>query len=256
MKAMKASKKKAVSHIRKNAQSKKVKKSVAKTPKVAANPAKSFTAKELKVLSKLNTPAKIQDFVDNLKYDGADDYFSVRSTLRTGKAHCMGGALVAACCLERLGYGPPRVVGFIAENDDSHAVAVYQKDGYWGAVGKSNFTLIRSRLPVYKTVRELMMSYMDFYFNTAREPSLVGFNKPFNLNTTGHSWKFAEGSLGEALDNFDDEEITPIIPLLPPHLRKKGGLALKKKRALGLCSKHVLKAGLLGSNPAGLYKPR
>merc|ERR1719460_689877 len=95
-----------------------------------ASPPNHFTKQEEAVLRKLNTPAKIQGFIDALGYDGEDDYFSVRSTLRTRKAHCMGGALLAACCLERLGYGPARVVGFDAQNDDTHAVAVYQKNGY------------------------------------------------------------------------------------------------------------------------------
>jgi hypothetical protein len=204
---------------------------------------KKWTKKEEAILRKLNTPEKIQEFIDSLGYDGEDDYFSVRSTLKTRKAHCAGGALLAACCLERIGLGPPRVVGFDAKNDDTHAVAVYQKNGYWGAIGKSNFTLIRSRFPAYKSLRELMMSYFDFYFNTAREQSMIAYSQPFNLNKTGNSWKFAEGSLGTDLDAFDDPELCPMIPCRPPGMK------------MGKASKAVLKAGLLGSNPAGLYKP-
>jgi hypothetical protein len=234
--ALKAKKIAKVTKVAKRAQKKKV---------VATGPVDAFTKKEEAVLKSLNTPEKIQMFLDGLHYDGADDYFSVRSTLRTRKAHCMGGAMIAACCLERLGYGPPRVVGFDAHNDDSHAVAVYQKNGYWGAVGKSNFTLIRSRQPVYKTLREMMMSYFDFYFNTARELSLTTYSKPFNLNRTGKAWKFAEGSVGKAIDDFDDDRVTPQIPFIPKGMRK----------TLGKASKAVLKAGLLGSNPAGLFKP-
>merc|ERR1719163_1971020 len=143
-----------------------------------------WSPKEDAFLRKLNTPEKIQAFIDSLGYDGEDDYFSVRSTLQTRKAHCMGGAMVAACCLERLGY-QPLVLGFEAKNDDSHAVAVYKKNGYWGAVGKSNFTLIRSRQPVYKNIRELAMSYFDMYFNTKRQMSLTHYMGPFNLNRTG-----------------------------------------------------------------------
>lgn len=206
-----------------------------------------WTPKEEAALRKLNTPTKIQEFLDNMAYDYADDYFSARYTLRTRRAHCMGGAILAACCLERIGLGPPRIVGFEAENDDSHAVAVYQKNGYWGALGKSNFTLIRSRDPVYRSLRELMMSYFDFYFNTKRQKSMTHYQKPFNLNRIGQAWKFAEGSLGDKLDDLDDYDKTPLIPVRPPGMRRS---------QLGLASKHVLNAGLLGSNPSGLYKPR
>jgi len=208
----------------------------------------AWTKQEEAVLSKLDTPAKIQEFVDKMAYDSADDYFSVRYTLRTRRGHCMGGAMVAACCLERLGLGQPRVVSIEAKNDDSHAIAVYQKNGYWGAIGKSNFTLIRSRQPVYKSLRELMMSYFDFYFNTKREMSMVAYSDPpFNLNWTGNTWKFAEGSTGKDLDDFDDEDVQAITKVRPPGMKKKD---------LGLASKFVLKAGLLGSSSAGLYKPR
>jgi len=224
----------------------KTKKKIVAVPAKSAQLSKEWTPKEDAVLRKLNTPEKIQAFIDTLGYDGADDYYSVRSTLKTRKAHCMGGALVAACCLERLGFGKPRIMGFEAENDDSHAIAVYQKNGYWGAVAKSNFTLIRSRQPVYKTVRELMMSYFDFYFNTKREMSMTHYLGPYNLNRAGHGWKFKDGSIGKDLDEFDDTDRTPLIPIRPPGIKAKH---------LGLASKAVLRAGLIGANPAGLYKP-
>lgn len=206
-----------------------------------------WTKEEEAVLRRLRSPAAIQDFLDSLAYDGADHYYSVRSTLRTRRAHCMGGALVAACCLQRIGLGPPRVVAFDAKNDDTHAVAVFQVGGYWGAVGKSNFTLIRSRDPVYRSLRELMMSYFDFYFNTRREKSMVGYTRPFNLEKIGESWKFAEGNIDDDLDDFDDEDKNPFLPVRPPGMRRG---------TLSRASQAVLQAGLLGSNPKGLYKPR
>jgi hypothetical protein len=208
---------------------------------------KKWTPKEFAILKKLNTPQKIQDYIDKLGYDGTDDYFSVRSTLKTKKAHCMGGALLAACCLERLGYGAPRIMGIEAENDDSHAIAVYQKNGYWGAVAKSNFTLIRARAPVYKTVRELMMSYFDFYFNTARQMSLTHYCMPYDLNRIKHGgWKWRACSMKEDLSEFDNPKKNPLVTVRPKGVTQK---------SLGLASKVVLKAGLIGSNPAGLYKP-
>ncbi|CAE8650248.1 unnamed protein product [Polarella glacialis] len=205
-----------------------------------------WTRGEEAILRKLSTPAKIQGFLDLLHYDGSDHYWSVRATLRSGSAHCMGGAILASYCLQRNGYGPPRVVGFDSKNDDTHAVAVYQVNGYWGAIGKSNFTLI-PRDPVYRSLRELMMSYFDFYFNTKREKSMMGYTRPFNLERTGQDWKFAEGPIEDVLKDFDDVKKTPWIPVRPPGMRESSLLP---------ASQAILQAGLLGSNPKGLFKPR
>lgn len=211
--------------------------------------AKKFTKKEQAVLRKLNTPQAIQNFIDALAYDGADHYYSVRRTLQTKSAHCMGGAILAAYCLEQIGLGPPRVCSFDAENDDTHAVAVYQVRGFWGAIGKSNFTLIRSRDPVYRSLRELMMSYFDFYFNTKGEKSMVGYSQPFNLARTGEGWKFAEGNIDDELEDFDDPKKTPVIRVRPPGMRPGS------RKGLLPAPKYLLQAGLLGSNPKGLFKP-
>lgn len=239
-----------------------VRKTVAKKPvpmkKAAARTAKGktqakapyyWTPAEERLLRGLNTPSKIQAFLDSLHYDGSDNYWSVRMTLRTRRAHCMGGALVAAHCLERLGYGTPRVVGFEAKNDDSHAVAVYQVNGLWGALGKSNFTLIRARDPVYRSLRELMMSYFDFYFNSKGEKSFTGYSKPFSLASCGKDWLFSETPVCDGkLAAFDDQKKCPITQTLPR--------GFQRKKLLLPASKAVLKGGMLGANPAGLYKPR
>jgi len=208
----------------------------------------TWTKQEEAVLRKLKTPQAIQEFLDTLAYDEREGYYSVRSTIHTRKAHCMGGAFLAAYCLERAGLGPPRIVGIEAVNDDAHAIAVYQKDGYWGAVAKSNFTLIRSRCPVYRSLRELMMSYYDFYFNTRCTFSMTGYSGPFNPNHTGNVWKFAdvEFDFMKAYQIIEDKEIENEILVRPYGIRKA---------TLGRASKHLLRAGLLGSNPKGLYKP-
>eukprot|EP00397_Hematodinium_sp_SG-2012_P058990 GEMP01075143.1.p3 GENE.GEMP01075143.1~~GEMP01075143.1.p3 ORF type:complete len:136 (+),score=27.35 GEMP01075143.1:158-565(+) len=104
-------------------------------------------------------------YLDTLAYDPADGCRSVRSTVHTKQAHCLGGALLGAHCLHRAGYGEPRIVCIdsVPGIDDGHAVALYQVDGLLGCVAKSNYTLIRSRDPMYRSLRELMMSYHDFY---------------------------------------------------------------------------------------------
>jgi len=136
------------------------------------------------VLHRLTTPAKIQQFLDNdLAYNqeprGATCY-SPSMVLRTGVAHCMEGALVAAMALRRLGY-PPLLVDLEAVRDSDHVLAVYRIDGHWGALAKSDYAGLRSREPVYATIRELALSYFEHYYNEAGEKTLRAFSRPVNL---------------------------------------------------------------------------
>eukprot|EP00747_Dinoflagellata_sp_TGD_P052062 gnl/TRDRNA2_/TRDRNA2_147697_c0_seq2.p1 gnl/TRDRNA2_/TRDRNA2_147697_c0~~gnl/TRDRNA2_/TRDRNA2_147697_c0_seq2.p1 ORF type:complete len:256 (+),score=44.46 gnl/TRDRNA2_/TRDRNA2_147697_c0_seq2:90-857(+) len=211
-----------------------------------------WTRAEEAVLNRLKTPHAIQRYLDSLTYDAEDGAHSVRSTLRTRKAHCMGGALLAAYCLKRIGLGPPRLVSIDshAEVDDGHVIAVYKLNGHWGAIAKSNFTCIRARDPVYRTIRELMMSYFDFYFNSKGVKSMLGYSPVLNVERfsraqgkdKSHRWLFAEDIVKE----LDKEKVwQPYFKCLPRGMRT--GTLLPASKAL-------LDAGLLGSNPAGLHK--
>ncbi len=131
----------------------------------------SWTKEELKFLDQLNTPLKIQQYLDSISYNATHETNSPRWVMRKKRAHCVEGALFAAACLENQDFRP-MVVDMRAENDDDHVIAVYNIDGCWGAIAKSNFTVIRQREPVYKSVRELVMSYFDFYFNSLGEKTL------------------------------------------------------------------------------------
>jgi len=139
---------------------------------------------ERKILRHLTTPAKIQRYLDlelgyNLEPDG-DTCYSPRTVLEKGVAHCMEGALLGAMALRNLGY-PPLIVDLEAVRDTDHVLAVYRIDGCWGAVAKSDYSGLRSREPVYRTIRELAMSYFEHYFNPAGEKTLRAFSKPVNL---------------------------------------------------------------------------
>ena len=96
------------------------------------------------------------------------------------QANCFEGALFAAAALRVLGF-KPLIVDMMSENDDDHVIAVFKKENYFGAVAKSNTKLLRYREPVYRTLRELIMSYFDFYFNTLGEKSLRSYSNPVNL---------------------------------------------------------------------------
>jgi hypothetical protein len=144
----------------------------------------SFDAHERKIFRHMDSPAKIQKFLDDeIGYNlepGGDTCYSPRLVLREKVAHCMEGALLGALALRRLGY-PPLLVDLEAVRDSDHVLAVYHVEGRWGAVAKSDYSGLRSREPVYSTIRELAMSYFDHYFNPAGEKTLRGYSRPVNL---------------------------------------------------------------------------
>jgi transglutaminase superfamily protein len=153
----------------------------------------AFDARERKILRRLTHPARIQRFLDeeigyNQEPRGYTCY-SPRMVLREGVAHCMEGAALAALALRHLGY-PALLVDLEAVRDSDHVLAVYRAHGHWGAVAKSDYTGLRSREPVYKTVRELALSYFEGYYNPKGEKTLRAFSKPVNLARfdRGISW--------------------------------------------------------------------
>ncbi len=127
-----------------------------------------WTKKELKTLRALKTPQDIQRYLDSLAYNHHDECRSPRYVMRNRRAHCFDGALFAAAALRVQGH-PPLLVDLRAVNDDDHVLAVFSKGRCWGAIAKSNFTTIQYREPVYRTLRELAMSYFDLYFNYAMD---------------------------------------------------------------------------------------
>lgn len=133
---------------------------------------------------KMNTPAKIQDFLDehigyNTEPHGATCY-SPRRVLEGKVAHCMEGALLAAMALRRLGH-PPLIVDLEAVRDSDHVIAVYRAHGRWGAIAKSDYAGLRSREPVYSSIRELALSYFEHYYNPAGEKTLRAYSRPVHL---------------------------------------------------------------------------
>lgn len=143
-----------------------------------------FDPRERRILNRLTTPYKIQRFLDdeigyNMEPEGVTCY-SPRLVLRHGVAHCMEGALMAAAALRFLGH-EPLLVDLEAVNDDDHVLAVFRDRGSWGAIAKSNYSGLRYREPVYRTIRELVMSYFEDYFNLRGERTLRGYSRPVNL---------------------------------------------------------------------------
>jgi hypothetical protein len=127
-------------------------------------PARELTSAELLQFRALKTPAGVQCFLDSIPYHLADTAWSPRRVLRERTAHCLEGAIFAAAALRVLGY-PPLVWDLEADRDTDHVLALFKAGRGWGAVAKSNFAGCRYREPVYRTLRELAMSYFNIYFN-------------------------------------------------------------------------------------------
>ena len=145
----------------------------------AAGPAE-FSPSELRALRALKSPAGIQRFLDAIPYHLAGTAWSPRMVLRKKTAHCLEGAIFAAAALRVLGF-PPLIFDLEADQDTDHVLAIFKVRGHWGAIAKSNFAGCRYREPVYRTLRELALSYFNTYFNLRGERTLRRFSQPVNL---------------------------------------------------------------------------
>lgn len=149
-----------------------------------------FTKKELLILKQLNSPKKIQDFLNKIPInfeENGETCMSPRRVLNENKAHCMEGAMLAVAALRLNGY-PPLVVDLTAvQNDFDHVVAVFKQHGHWGAISKTNHAVLRYREPVYKTIRELVMSFFHEYFiNSNGKKTLRSYSMSIDLSKFDH----------------------------------------------------------------------
>jgi len=166
----------------------------------------------------LRSPDAIQRFLDDLLYNkekGGETARSPRRVLETGEAHCFEGALFAAAALRRLGR-PPLVVQLRATiRDDDHVLAVFRErpgSGGWGAIAKSNYSGLRFRSPVYRSLRELVMSYFEGYYNLEGEKSLRAFERPVDLaRFDRRGWETAEEDLWDVSEYLATRRFSPIL---------------------------------------------
>ncbi|MCX6328869.1 MAG: hypothetical protein NTZ85_05035 [Bacteroidia bacterium] len=202
-----------------------------------------WTKDEIKFLKTLNNPDKIQAFLDAIDYNPNYECRSPRWVLKKRSAHCFEGALFAAAALQFIGY-KPLIVDMLAVNDDDHVIAVFKEDGHWGAVAKSNFTSLRFREPVYRTLRELVMSYYDFFFNIYGVKSLRSYSLPFDLTMfEPRHWATTDEDLEYIGDKIESLHHFPLV-------------TKKMIRKLSKASDTMMKAGMLGSKPEGLFQPK
>ena len=147
---------------------------------------------DLRTLRALKTPARIQKFVDSIQYDYSHSARSPQTVLRERKGHCLEGAMLAAAALRVHGH-PPLLMDLEAVYDDDHVIALYRQHGLWGAIAKSNFAGLRFRAPVYRTLRELALSYFEHYDTLRGQRTLRTYSHAVNLARLDHlDWMTSE----------------------------------------------------------------
>jgi hypothetical protein len=197
---------------------------------------------EKRLLERLDTPLKIQNYLDKIDYDPDDGTVSPRYVIKERKANCFEGAILAAAALEYHGK-KPLIVDMMADNDYDHVISVYKLHNHWGAISKSNTSVLRYREPVYKNIRELMMSYFDLFINTNREKTLRSYSNPVNLKRFNkQEWH----TTSEDLEFISDYLYT---------IRHHKIFDSKMKKRLTKANPILLEATLIGAIPEGMYEP-
>ena len=189
----------------------------------------SFTPRELRALRALRSPQGIQRALDTMPYHLASTAWSPRRVLRERTAHCLEGAIFAAAALRVLGY-PPLLLDLEAVQDVDHVIAVFRERGHWGAIAKSNFSGVRYREPIHRTLRELAMSYFEGYINLRGDRTLRAFSRPVNLarfDRLHPGWMTSEANLWWIPEHLVD---APHTPLLTPAMIR--GLSRVDRRSL------------------------
>jgi len=217
--------------------------------------ARGYTAAERAVLSRLSSPEKVQRFLDeDLAYNHERDGETCRSpraVLRDRTAHCGEGSIFAAAALRFHGR-PPLVIQLRAVRDTDHVVALFtMPDGRggrsWGAVAKSNYAGLRYRSPVYRSVRELVMSYFEDYYSPSGERTLRTFTRPVNLSRfDGRGWETAEENICDVADWIATRRFWPL-------------LTRAQTRALVRVDARLYLSGLVGASelePQGSYRTK
>jgi hypothetical protein len=177
-----------------------------------------LSPREHRLFARLDTPQKIQTFVDRLPVNfslNGDTAMSPRRVLQTRMAHCSEGAVFAAAALAYHGR-PPLLMDIRAlPSDQDHIITLFRERGLWGAISKTNHAVLRWRDPIYRSVRELAMSYAHEYCLPDGKKSMLSYSKPFSLKRyTPKDWVIAPDDLDQLLVDLDT---SPHLSVAPPH---------------------------------------
>lgn len=146
------------------------------------------------MFNQLNSPFAIQNYLDSMPYKGEERDRSPLNVMKDGQAHCLDGGFLAALCLWRIGF-KPLLIDLVPDPgmDDDHVLALYRIEGRWGAVAKSNYVNLGFREPVYKSLRELAMSYFENFVSIHQTKTLIGYTRPIDASRYTHlNWAWDE----------------------------------------------------------------
>ncbi len=188
-----------------------------------------FTKEQIYIFKKLDSPKKIQDFLESLKANFKETNFSPKKVLEEKRAHCFEGALLAAAILRFHGHKPLILDLKTIEKDDDHVITVFKKDNHWGAISKTNHAILRYRDPVFRNIRELVLSFFSEYFLENGIKTLRSYSKPVDLSkfdrfgwmTTGKNLDF----IADYLDKVPHKKI--LTSKMVSDLRKKDPIERK-----------------------------
>jgi hypothetical protein len=204
-----------------------------------------LTPAQLEIVQALTSPAKIQAFLDSVTYSPEDTTRCPVQVLQDRLAHCMDGGLFAAAMMRRLGY-PPLVVDIFPDPgmDDDHVLAVYRREGYFGALAKSNYVGLRYREPVYRSLRELVMSYFEDFYSVDGIKTLRSYTPTLNLARFDRlEWMWRNDYLEQIMNHMDHR------------MRRYRVVTPEMAGWLSPIDRRSYEAGMQGVNPDGLYIP-
>ena len=205
---------------------------------MATAPRFGLTRREEGLLRGLTPPWRIQKFLDGLAYDvRASGCRSPRRVLAERTVQCMDGALFAAAALRVQGH-PPLLLDLEAVYDDDHVLAVFRQNGLWGAIARSNYSGLRFREAIHPTIRSLVLSYFESYFNLRRQKTLRRYSLPINISRFDRiEWMTSPEDLWEIPEYLAD---VPHRWLLPGRI----------ERRLSPVDLRMFEAGLVGRTVA------
>jgi hypothetical protein len=176
----------------------------------------TFNDEENKFFRSLTTAQKIQDYLDTIPFNHENNGETCRSAKEVFKnktAHCLEGAFLAAYILTLQGKKPLILSLKVIEKDYDHVITLYKENGYFGAISKTNHAVLGFRDPIYRTIRELALSYFHEYFLTKNgEKTLRGYSRPINLNRFRAKWKYSEEDLFDIAITISEAYYHHIIP--------------------------------------------
>lgn len=171
-----------------------------------------FSREQVSLFKKLDTPQKIQDFLETLRANFGETSMSPKLVLEKRKAHCFEGALLAAAVLRFHGHKPLLVDLKTTHDDDDHVLAVFRQNNRWGAITKTNHAVLRYRDPVFRSVRELVMSFFNEYFLKDGRKTLRSYSEPIDLSKFDRfGWMISKKNLEFIAESIDK---VPHIPIL------------------------------------------